>query len=96
MLDKYTDEEIYKSAMERYGKDEEKRKKVSAWSVPLMRAMLEVLSDSGMSLERLPKDQRERNSDDFHRLWTATLSSSGYNKKSWNDVLGQLTSAGVI
>ena len=62
-----------------------------------LRAAIESLIEfSGVPVRKLPEKERRRNSGDFHRLWTASLSSPQYNKKSWLEIEKQLLAAGVI
>ncbi len=39
---------------------------------------------------------KERNLNDFHRLWTGALPARNYNKKAWLDIERQLLEAGMI
>jgi hypothetical protein len=47
-------------------------------------------------LWRRPEDQKKRNLEDFHRLWSGAIVSKRYDKKIWQDVERQLLAAGMI
>ena len=60
---------------------------------PAVRAALKKL---GMDEPAASPEDRQRNADDFVRLWTAASRAKAYDKEAWKAVERQLVTAGLI
>lgn len=97
MTTKYTDEQIREFA-DIYLANKGETPSATDDMTPLqLRAMMEwIIEDQGVPVRKLPEQERLRNFDAFHKLWTASLTSPNYDKKAWMNIEKQMQSAGVI